>query len=77
MVAGSATAPPLLSETEYFTRWLKLVKIWCNCTSVQADKRASLITMNLRGKYQDVAIEMEDTETNCDDGVTNLLKKLL
>ena len=76
MVAGSATAPPLLSETEDFTRWLKLVKIWCNCTSVQADKRASLITMNLRGKYQDVAIEMEDTETNCDDGVTNLLKKL-
>ena len=76
MVAGSSTAPPLLSETEDFSRWLKLVKIWCARTNIPPEKRASVITMNLQGKYQDVAIEMDETEANCDDGVKNLLKKL-
>ena len=76
MVAGSSTAPPLLTETEDFVRWLKLIKIWCNCTSVNVDKRASLIVMNIQGKYQDVALEMEDEMLNCNDGVKNLLKKL-
>ena len=76
MVAGSSTAPPLLTETEDFVRWLKLINIWCNCTSVNVDKRASLIVMNIQGKYQDVALEMEDEMLNCNDGVKNLLKKL-
>ena len=75
-ITGSSTAPPLLSETEDFSRWLKLVKIWCAGTNMPPDKRASVITMNLQGKYQDVDIEMDETETNCHDGVKNILKKL-
>ena len=57
MVTGSSTSPPILPETNDFSRWLKLVKIWCAGTNIPPEKRASVITMNLK----DVAIAIDKT----------------
>ena len=76
MVAGSGSAPPLLRETEDFQRWMKLVKVWSRGTSINVEKHASVVIMNLTGKYQDVALEMEEGELTGQDGLKNLLKRL-
>ena len=77
MAAGSSNrAPPLLSETADYGRWKKELAVWRIATDTKPDKQAATVIMSLKGKYQEVALDMTEDDMKKNDGLKLLLEML-
>ena len=75
---GGFGRPPSLAESgDGYEEWKKLVKMWSKFTTFAKNKQASVIAVKaLKGEAQSVALAMEDSELEDDEGVKKLLEEL-
>ena len=67
--------PILDDETDYVT-WKKKVDIWKLGTNAKPEQQAAKLIMHMRGKPQEVAINISTTKIGSADGVKELLTEL-
>ena len=74
----SHSGPPCLAaDGRDYEEWKKLVKMWARFTKYEKIKQASVIAVqSLNGEARSIALAMEDSEIENDDGVKKLLENL-
>ena len=75
---GGFAHPPILAESgDGYEEWKKLVKMWSKFTTFAKNKQASVLAVKaLKGEARSVALAMEDTDLEGDEGVKKLLAEL-
>lgn len=72
---GSDKVPRLDSKTNY-TDWKRRVLWWEKATSVKPEARAATLIMNMTGKPEEVAIQLDVAELSVATGVKDLMAEL-
>ena len=67
---------PVLNERINYDDWKRRVDWWQKATSVKPEARAATLIMNMSGKPEEVAIQLNETELSVDDGVKLLIAEL-
>ncbi|KAL5255720.1 hypothetical protein ACHWQZ_G011070 [Mnemiopsis leidyi] len=67
---------PMLDDGTDYSTWKKKVDIWKLGTNAKPGQQAAKLIMNMRGKPQEVAINIETSKIGCDTGVDNLIAEL-
>ena len=75
MSAQDRHIPILDEETDYST-WKKNVEIWKLGTNAKPNQQAAKLIMNMRGKPQEVAINIDPSKIGSDTGVKALTDEL-
>ena len=69
--------PSLAADGRDYEEWKKLVKMWARFTKYEKVKQASVIAVqSLQGEARSIALAMEDSEIEHDEGVSKLLENL-
>ena len=76
--SGRSTHPPPLPENgEGYEEWKKMITMWSKFTKFEKKQRASVVTVNaLKGEARSVALSMENTVLDADDGLDKLILEL-
>ena len=69
-------SPPLLSKSESYDDWLKLVEIWHKFTTLEPEKQGPAIVLSLKCKAQDAVLELDTSQISHTDGVTIIIDRL-
>ncbi len=67
---------PVLDDRTDYNTWKKKVSIWILGTNAKEEQRASKLIMNMRGKPQEVSINIPTETLGAKDGVVKLLAEL-
>ena len=69
-------APPDWPEDKTFEQWKNEVDMWCIVTDLDVKKRAPALSLSLKGRKRDVAMEVSVETLNSDTGMKSLLDQL-
>ena len=72
---GKDKVPVLDGKTNY-ADWKKRVEWWQQATTVKPEARAATLIMNMHGKPEEVAIQLDVNKLSVASGVAILLKEL-
>ena len=67
---------PVLDDRTDYNTWKKTVSIWMLGTNAKKSQQASKLIMNMRGKPQEVSINIPTETLGAEDGVVKLLAEL-
>ena len=67
---------PVLDEKTIYSDWKKRVAWWETATSVKPEARAATLIMNMFGKPEEVAIQLDSTTLSVDGGVKLLIAEM-
>ena len=67
---------PVLNERTNCEDWKRRVTWWQKATTVKPDARAATLIMNMSGKPEEVAIQLNETELSVAGGVKLLIAEL-
>ena len=74
----NSNGPPVLAADGHgYEEWKKLVKMWAKFTKYEKKQQASVIAVkSLKGEARSIALAMEESELDSDEGVKKLLENL-
>ena len=67
---------PILDDDTDYTTWKKKVEIWKLGTNAKPEQQAAKLIMHMRGKPQEVAINIATSKIGSANGVKDLLTEL-
>ncbi len=67
---------PSLSDSTNYTEWKRRVMWWAQATTVKKEARAATLIMNMAGKPESVAIQLNHETLSVEGGVALLIKEL-
>ena len=67
---------PVLDDSSDYSTWKKKVLIWQLGTAATKKQQASKLIMNMKGKPQEVSINMTVEELGAEEGVDKLIAEL-
>ena len=67
---------PILDDGTDYSTWKKKVDIWMLGTNAKPAQQAAKLIMHMKGKPQDVAINLDKTKIGADKGVEHLTAEL-
>ncbi|CAG2240934.1 unnamed protein product [Mytilus edulis] len=74
--APSYKNPPGLTKDKSYQQWKNEVKMWQLVTDLDKKKRGLALALSLQGKPREVALEVDPTDLNVDEGVDKLITEL-
>ena len=69
-------SPPLLSKSETYDDWIKLLSIWLKFTSLKSEKQELAIVLTLEGEAHDKVLDIHTDVISGKDGVSKIIKRL-
>ncbi|CAG2191494.1 unnamed protein product [Mytilus edulis] len=74
--APSYKNPPGLTKDKSYQQWKNEVKMWQLVTDLDKKKRGLALALSLQGKPREVALEVDPSDLNVDEGVDKLITEL-
>ena len=73
---GGYKTLPILEDEKSYDQWRDEISVWQLVTELKPDKQALAVTLCLRRKERETALEIDAKDLNKYDGMTRLLTKL-